>query len=104
MLWLALAVSNSTFIEAFYDRSFNNKLYAGRRRFMTQYVERFPLPTPTSRLARELIALSRKICQLTPSVEAAALEQELDAMVWRAFGLSSKKTLELHSALIPLTY
>jgi adenine-specific DNA-methyltransferase len=91
MLWLALAVSNSTFIEAFYDRSFNNKLYAGRRRFMTQYVERFPLPKPTSRLARELITLSKKIYQITPSVEATALEQELDRMVWKAFGLPSEK-------------
>jgi len=94
LLWLALAVSNSTFIEAFYDRSFNNKLYAGRRRFMTQYVERFPLPKPTSHLARALIALSKRIYQLTPSLEASALEQKLDRMVWRAFGLSSiKKSL-----------
>jgi hypothetical protein len=91
LLWLALAVGNSTFIEAFYDHCFNNKLYAGRRRFMTQYVERFPLPKPTSRLAQELIALSRKIYQLTPSIEAAGLEQELDSMVWRAFGLSTEK-------------
>jgi hypothetical protein len=35
LLWLALAVGNSRFIEAFYDHKFNNKLYAGRRRFMT---------------------------------------------------------------------
>ena len=44
LTYLALAVGNSSFIECFYDRSFNNKLYAGRRRFMTQYVEQFPLP------------------------------------------------------------
>ena len=44
LLWLALAVGNSSFIEAFYDRRFNNKLYAGRRRFITQYVEHFPIP------------------------------------------------------------
>ena len=37
-LWLAAAVANSTFIESFYDHRFNNKLYAGRRRFITQYV------------------------------------------------------------------
>jgi hypothetical protein len=88
LLWLALAVSNSTFIEAFYDRSFNNKLYAGRRRFITQYVERFPLPDPSTSVARQMVALSKKIYQLTPSAEATLLEQQLDASVWKAFGLS----------------
>jgi hypothetical protein len=91
LLWLALAVSNSTFIEVFYDHSFNNKLYAGRRRFITQYVERFPLPDPNTALAAQLVALSKKIYQLTPSEEARLLEQQLDALVWNAFGLSIEK-------------
>ena len=46
LLWLAAAVANSTFAETYYDRCFNNKLYSGRRRFITQYVEQFPLPDP----------------------------------------------------------
>ena len=48
LLWLAAAVANSNFIEKFYDICFHNKLYAGRRRFITQYVEQFPLPNPDS--------------------------------------------------------
>jgi hypothetical protein len=36
LLCLAAAVGNSTFIEHFYDHMFNNKLYAGRRRFISQ--------------------------------------------------------------------
>ena len=43
-LYMLLAVANSSFIERFYDTVFHNKLYAGRRRFMTQYVRQFPLP------------------------------------------------------------
>lgn len=89
LLWLALAVSNSTFIEAFYDHTFNNKLYAGRRRFITQYVERFPLPDPNSAVAKQLVNLSKQIYELPPSAEALRLEQELDDLVWKAFGLSS---------------
>ena len=38
---LLLAVANSSFITKFYDIAFHNKLYAGRRRFMTQYVKKF---------------------------------------------------------------
>jgi hypothetical protein len=91
LLWLALAVSNSTFIEAFYDHSFNNKLYAGRRRFITQYVERFPLPDPSTALAAQMISLSKKIYQLIPSAEASTLEQQLDTLVWKSFGLSIEK-------------
>ncbi|MGH7813862.1 MAG: hypothetical protein ACREQI_07655 [Candidatus Binataceae bacterium] len=89
--WLALAVGNSTFIEAFYDHRFNNKLYAGRRRFITQYVERFPLPDPSTPLAQRMIALSKEIYKLVPAPQAHSLEQQLDALVWKAFGLSVEK-------------
>ncbi|MCD8308167.1 MAG: N-6 DNA methylase, partial [Clostridia bacterium] len=44
IVYLALAVANSTFIERYYDLRFNTRLYSGKRRFMTQYVEQFPLP------------------------------------------------------------
>jgi hypothetical protein len=49
LLWVALGVANSRFIEAYYDAKYNNKLHAGRRRFMTQYVEDFPLPRLTDK-------------------------------------------------------
>ena len=88
LLWLAAAVGNSTFIEHFYDHRFNNKLYAGRRRFITQYVERFPLPDPHSALAKEIIAKAKRVYECTPSLQAKTLEAELDRMVWQAFGLS----------------
>lgn len=89
LLWLALAVGNSTFIEAFYDRRFNNKLYAGRRRFMTQYVEQFPLPDPARKESQEIIRLTKQIYQLTPSAQADELSRKLDRLVWMAFGVTS---------------
>jgi len=87
LLWLAAAVGNSTFIEAFYDHRFNNKLYAGRRRFMTQYVEQFPLPCPTTDLGRKITALARFVYANVGTSLATSTEQKLDRMVWRAFGL-----------------
>ncbi len=87
LLWLALGVANSTFIERFYDRRFNNKLYAGRRRFITQYVEQFPLPDPESSAARQIAAACRELyaaIELGPQPEA---ERRIDEMVWAAFGL-----------------
>ena len=84
LLWLAAAVGNSTFIERFYDYRFHNKLYAGRRRFVTQYVEQFPLPNPDESIGRDIIAKAKQIYDCTPSPEARYLEKELDTMVWKA--------------------
>ncbi len=91
-LWLALAVGNSTFIAGFYDRLFRNRLYAGRRRFMTQYVSHFPLPAPDGREARELVELAtRRYAERSLDV-CASLEQRIDDLVWSAFGLASPGT------------
>lgn len=60
-IYLALAVVNSSFIEKYYDARFNTKLYSGKRRYMTQYVEQFPIPNPNTDEAREAINLVKKI-------------------------------------------
>jgi predicted RNA methylase len=91
LLWLAAAVGNSTFIEHFYDHRFNNKLYAGRRRFITQYVEKFPLPDPYNPLGKEIVALAQSIYEITPSPEADELQKKLDKMVWQSFGFTIKE-------------
>lgn len=84
LLWLAAAIGNSTFIERFYDLRFNNKLYAGRRRFITQYVEKFPLPDPHSPLAKAIITQAKQIYECASTPEAGELQAELDCMVWEA--------------------
>ena len=85
-LWLACAIANSKFIETYYDKMFNNKLYAGRRRFITQYVERFPLPDPESGIGREIISKARDIFDSVETPEAPKLAAELEGLVGRAFG------------------
>jgi adenine-specific DNA-methyltransferase len=92
LLWLALAVGNSSFIEAFYDHCFNNKLYAGRRRFMTQYVEKFPLPDPGSPIGQKIIHNTKRLFDCIPSVEAEELEKELNQLVWLSFGLTLEES------------
>jgi adenine-specific DNA-methyltransferase len=88
LLWLCLAVGNSSFIEVFYDHSFNNKLYAGRRRFMTQYVEKFPLPEPASAVAKKIIKKTKSLYNLLPSADSERLEKEINKLVWESFGFS----------------
>jgi hypothetical protein len=91
LLWLCLAVGNSSFIEVFYDHSFNNKLYAGRRRFMTQYVEKFPLPDPASITAKEIIKKAKALYNLLLSSESKELEKEINILVWKSFGFNTEE-------------
>ena len=80
LLWLAVAVCNTTFIETFYDRRFNNKLYAGRRRYLTQYVKHFPLPDPARPESQQLIALAKRAY--------AGEDVDVEGLVERAFGVA----------------
>ncbi|MBC8011149.1 MAG: N-6 DNA methylase [Burkholderiales bacterium] len=89
-LWLALAVANSRFIEAYYDHAFNNRLYAGRRRFLTQYVERFPLPDPQTEASREIVRLVKRAYEHTPGAAADQLAEQLEGLIAQAFGVPTK--------------
>lgn len=87
LLWLAAAIGNSAFIEKFYDLRFHNKLYAGRRRYITQYVEEFPLPNPDAPISQTIIRSAKEIYDCSSPTRAFQLEKEAEEMVWRAFGL-----------------
>lgn len=90
LLWLALCVANSSFIETFYDVKFNNRLYAGRRRFITQYVEKFPLPEPSTEGSQKMVEMAKAIYSKKNYEETTGMQSELDSLVWRAFGLRKK--------------
>jgi tRNA1(Val) A37 N6-methylase TrmN6 len=87
LLWLAVAVGNSTFIEEFYDHRFHNKLYSGRRRFMTQYVEQFPLPDPDGKAGGAIIERAEALYKAVEGPTVEQMKSELNRLVWEAFGL-----------------
>jgi methylase of polypeptide subunit release factors len=86
-LYLLLAVANSSFASRFYDIAFHNKLYAGRRRFQTQYVRKFPLPCLTSSASQEIVRRAKAAVANGPDPTE---EELLDELVWQAFGLSNR--------------
>ncbi|CAN5846620.1 N-6 DNA methylase [soil metagenome] len=87
LLWLACAIANSKLIETYYDTMFPNKLYSGRRRFMTQYVEQFPLPDPESKISQKIGSLAEALHDSIEAPTAPALAEELECLVRQAFGL-----------------
>ena len=85
-------MGNSTFILQFYDYRFPNKLYANRRRFMTQYVERFPLPDPSTELGKTIIEKAKEMSFLEGTKDSHRQVNELNHLVWEAFGLPFEET------------
>ena len=85
VVYLALAVANSPFIEKFYDVKFNNKLYSGKRRYQTQYVEQFPIPYYNSELAQKAIELVKKILAEDVEDTSNGDKEQLDLLVEQMF-------------------
>lgn len=85
ILRLVLAVANSSLAVRWYDATCGNRLYHGRRRFITQYVARFPLPDPDGAIARTLLEAvdDRLASAADPRADAA-----IDALVERLLGES----------------
>lgn len=61
ILFLIMGMANSNFMSKYHDIAFQNKLYSGRRRYLTQYVSKYPLPDPDSVSAKKIISLVKDI-------------------------------------------
>lgn len=84
-LLLATGVANSNVMEKYYNIKFQNVLYSGRKRYLTQYVKNYLLPdinNPHSQKIIKLVNLIRK----SPS-DTKQLEQRINFEVQLAFKL-----------------
>ncbi len=97
VLYLILGVANSTLMASFHDVAFSNRLYSGRRRYITQYVSKYPLPPTGSVAARQIIGLVKELLEETAGQPVRArvsqLENDLDVAVHEAFGLAPDQVL-----------
>lgn len=83
---LMLAVANSAFTVTFYDICCGNRLYAGRRRFITQYIENLPIPAASPETRSEIAEMVSHIRRSAPG-GAAEVESALDLAIHRLFGV-----------------
>ncbi|MGW0251808.1 Eco57I restriction-modification methylase domain-containing protein [Nocardia goodfellowii] len=81
--YLLMGVANSGLGLRFYDAVCGNRLYSGRRRWITQYVSRLPVPDPGSRASSEIIDLVGEFVDGRP-LDAEA-QRTLDERVDFAF-------------------
>jgi hypothetical protein len=84
-LLLVQGIANSKLMTKYHDLVFNNKLYSGRRRYFSQYVERYPLPDLNSEAAKEIVQIADQLNKSIAQKEMVDLENELELVVAKAF-------------------
>lgn len=93
-LFLIQGVANSKLMTKYHDLIFNNKLYSGRRRYFTQYVEKYPLPDFNSDVAKEIIAIVKELNHFKDKTVISDLENQLEIAVAKSFGVEPVFTLD----------
>jgi type I restriction-modification system DNA methylase subunit len=86
-LLLIQGISNTKLMTKYHDLVFNNKLYSGRRRYFSQYVEKYPLPDFHSVKAKEIIAIVKNLNQSNNKAEISELENQLEIKVAESLGV-----------------
>jgi hypothetical protein len=69
----------------YHDLVFNNKLYSGRRRYFTQYVEKYPLPDFDSPASKSIINLVKELNAENNAEKISILENQLEIKVAEAY-------------------
>ena len=86
-LMLIQGIANSKLMTKYHDLVFNNKLYSGRRRYFTQYVEKYPLPDINSSLANNIISIVKLLNSTIDKKDISILENQLEIKIAAAFGV-----------------
>ena len=93
-LYLILGVANSRMMMRFHDLCYNNRLYASRRRFLTQYANDYPMPDLNSPEAARIIEMVKQFINHVQGSESAPgdrdFEIELEDQVLRAFNIDAE--------------
>ncbi|MEO8873656.1 MAG: modification methylase, partial [Candidatus Kapaibacterium sp.] len=70
--------------------AFNNKLYAGRRRYLTQYIEKYPIPSLDSECAQDLVDLVKKrVFGVFNEEKVLQMETEIERAVRVLYGFEA---------------
>lgn len=91
-LLLIQGIANSKLMTKYHDLVFNNKLYSGRRRYFSQYVENYPLPKFNSIESNRIIEVVKNI-NSNPIVAPEKLKK-LEEAVANAFKVNPVYTLD----------
>jgi len=87
LLLLIQGVANSYLMAQYHDLCFNSKLYSGRRRYFSQYIEKYPMPNPNNNISKQIIEVVKKLNELSAlNQDVTELETKLNKLVNQSFG------------------
>ena len=93
-LMLIQGVANTKLMTKYHDLVFSNKLYAGRRRYFSQYIQNYPLPDINSSEAKSIIEIVKALNDSINDEEREKLIKTLEIQVAQAFGVSPVLNLD----------
>ena len=71
----------------YHDLVFNNKLYSGRRRYFSQYVQNYPLPEFNSSESKDIISTVKELNSSSSDSIIKKLSIELEKRVAKAYNV-----------------
>ncbi|MGL6058832.1 MAG: Eco57I restriction-modification methylase domain-containing protein [Culicoidibacterales bacterium] len=86
MLFLILGVANSHTIKKYHEIRFQNKLYSNKYRYLTQYVEEYPIPDINLPESQQIIQIVEDLVRIGKDIEK---ENEIDLLLKKI--IDSKK-------------
>lgn len=87
LLLLIQGVANSQLMAKYHDLCFNNKLYSGRRRYFSQYIEKYPMPNPEKTCSKRIVETVKKLNGFSlQNRDVSELEIQLNKIVNESFG------------------
>ena len=86
-LFLIQGIANSKLMTKYHDLVFINKLYSGRRRYFSQYVENYPLPAFDNPKSKAIIEIVKHINQDSTNNNIEKLTIELEERVAKAYNV-----------------
>ncbi len=93
-LLLIQGVSNSKLMTKYHDLVFRNKLYSGRRRYFSQYVQNYPLPDVNSFESIKIIGIVKNINASSDVDKIKKLTHKLEILVAKSFGVEPVLNLD----------
>lgn len=87
-------IANSNLMTKYHDLVFNNKLYSGRRRYFSQYVENYPLPDLKSKEFISIVNIVKKINKNDEVHLNPSLIEKLEIEVAKSFNVEPIFTLD----------
>jgi tRNA1(Val) A37 N6-methylase TrmN6 len=85
LLLLIQGVANSALMAQYHDLCFNNRLYSGRRRYLSQYIEKYPIPDPYNTFSKRIVEIV-ELLNNKNFTSKSELENGLNSCVLKSFG------------------